>query len=75
LVDFSNKFVYAADDGSHMEQPCVVVERSKAALRTKRNIPKCALLAELGWEPISALLDRQKGLFFPLGFPNYHTTG
>ena len=30
LVDFSNKNVYAADDGSHMEQPCVVVERSKA---------------------------------------------
>ena len=28
------------------------------------NIPKCALLAELGWEPINAFLDRQRVSFF-----------
>ena len=28
------------------------------------SIPKCALLAELGWEPINAFLDRQRFSFF-----------
>jgi hypothetical protein len=32
--------------------------------RTKMNNPKCALLAELGWEPINAFLDRQRVSFF-----------
>ena len=27
---------------------------------TKVNIPKCAILAELGWEPINVFLDRQR---------------
>ena len=33
-------------------------------IRTKMNNPKCALLAELGWEPINAFLDRQRVSFF-----------
>jgi hypothetical protein len=28
------------------------------------NIPRCALLAELGWEPINTFLDRQRVSFF-----------
>lgn len=31
---------------------------------TKMYIPKCALLAELGWELINAFLDRQRVSFF-----------
>jgi hypothetical protein len=31
---------------------------------TKVKIPKCALLVELGWEPINAFLDRQRVSFF-----------
>jgi hypothetical protein len=35
-------------------------QAAKITIRTKMNIPKCALLAELGWEPINAFLDRQR---------------
>jgi hypothetical protein len=28
------------------------------------NLPTCALLAELGWEPINAFLDRQSVILF-----------
>ena len=31
---------------------------------TEVNIPKCAILAELVWEPINAFLDRQRVSFF-----------
>jgi hypothetical protein len=34
-------------------------QAAKITTRTKMNIPKCALLAKLGWEPINAFLDRQ----------------
>jgi hypothetical protein len=39
-------------------------QAAKITIRTKMNIPKCALLAELGWEPINAFLDRQRVSFF-----------
>jgi hypothetical protein len=35
-------------------------QEAKITIRTKMNIPKCALLAELGWEPITAFLDGQR---------------
>ena len=31
---------------------------------TEMNIPRYALLAELGWEPINAFLDQRVSLFF-----------
>ena len=31
---------------------------------TKVKIPKCALLVELGWEPINAFLDGRRFSFF-----------
>jgi hypothetical protein len=39
-------------------------QAANVTIRTKMNIPKCALLAELGWEPINAFLDRQRVSFF-----------
>ena len=36
----------------------------KLILCTKLNIPKCALLAEFGWEPINSFLDRQRVSYF-----------
>jgi hypothetical protein len=38
-------------------------QAAKITIRTKMNIPKCALLAELGWEPINAFLERQRVSF------------
>ena len=38
-------------------------QEAKITIRTKMNIPKCDLLAELGWEPINAFLDRQRVSF------------
>jgi hypothetical protein len=38
-------------------------QAANVTIRTKMNIPKCALLAELGWEPINAFLDRQRVSF------------
>jgi len=37
---------------------------AKITIRSKMNIPKCAPLAKLGWEPINAFLDRQRVSFF-----------
>ena len=34
-------------------------QAAKITIRTKINILKCALIVELGWEPINAFLDRQ----------------
>ena len=45
-------------------------QAAKITIRTKMNIPKCALLAELGWEPINAFLDRQRVSFFLKIFHN-----
>ena len=39
-------------------------QAAKTTIRTKMNIPKCPLLAELGWELINAFLDRQRFSFF-----------
>jgi hypothetical protein len=39
-------------------------QAAKITIRTKMNIPKCALLAELGWEPINAFLDKQRVSLF-----------
>jgi hypothetical protein len=39
-------------------------QAAKITICTKMNIPKCDLLAELGWEPINAFLDRQRDFFF-----------
>jgi hypothetical protein len=36
----------------------------KIILRTKMNIPRSALLLELGWEPITAFIDRSKVSYF-----------
>jgi len=38
-------------------------QAAKITIRTKMNIPKCALLAELGLEPINAFLVRQRVSF------------
>jgi hypothetical protein len=32
----------------------------QSTIDIKVNIPKCAMLAELGWEPINVFLDRQR---------------
>ena len=37
---------------------------AKVVLRTKLNIPRSALLLELGWEPITTFIDRQRILYF-----------
>jgi hypothetical protein len=37
---------------------------AKIILRTKMNIPRSALLLELGWEPITAFIDRSKVSYF-----------
>lgn len=37
---------------------------AKIALNTKMNIPKCALLLELGWEPVTAFITRQRVSYF-----------
>ena len=39
-------------------------QAAKITIRTKMNIPKCALLSELGWKPIYAFLDGQRVSFF-----------
>jgi hypothetical protein len=39
-------------------------QAAKITIHTKMNIPKCALLAELGWESFNAFLDRQRVYFF-----------
>jgi hypothetical protein len=39
------------------------IQAAIVTIRTKMNIPKCALLAELGLAPINAFLDRQKVSF------------
>jgi hypothetical protein len=45
-------------------------QAAKITIRTKMNLPTCALLAELGWEPINAFLDRQSVSFFLRFFQN-----
>jgi hypothetical protein len=45
-------------------------QAAKITIRTKMNIPKCALLAELGWESFNAFLDRQRVSFFLRFFQN-----
>ena len=37
---------------------------AKAVLRTKLNIPRSALFLELGWEPITTFIDRQRIMYF-----------
>ena len=37
---------------------------AKIILRTKMNIPRSALLLELGWEPITVFIDRSKVSYF-----------
>jgi hypothetical protein len=38
--------------------PQAPIQAVTITIRIKMNNPKCALLAELGWEPINAFLDR-----------------
>jgi hypothetical protein len=37
---------------------------AKLILRTKMDIPRSALLLELGWEPITTFIDRSKVSYF-----------
>ena len=39
-------------------------EAAKIIIRTKMNIPKCAILVKLGLEQINAFLDRERVFFF-----------
>ncbi len=46
---------------------------AKTILRTKLNIPKAAILLELGWEPLSVFIDRQRISYYKrlLRLPNH----
>jgi hypothetical protein len=46
---------------------------AKIILRTKLNIPKAAILLELGWEPLSVFIDRQRISYYKrlLRLPNH----
>ena len=39
-------------------------QAANVTICTEMNIPKYALLAELGWEPINAFLDQRVSFFF-----------
>ena len=45
---------------------------AKIIIRTKLNIPKAAILLELGWEPLSVFIDRQRISYYKrlLRLPN-----
>ena len=46
---------------------------AKIILRTKFNLPKAAILLELGWEPLSVFIDRQRISYYKrlLRLPNH----
>ena len=42
---------------------------AKIVIKTRINIPKAALLLELGWEPILDFINRQKVSYYKRLFP------
>lgn len=57
--------VWLPTSNAHVEAlESIQYKMGKLILNTRMNIPKSALLCELGWEPINAFMNRQRVSYF-----------
>jgi tetratricopeptide (TPR) repeat protein len=77
-IFYSNSNAYKKAQNTYKEALEIRRTLAKIVIKTRMNIPKAALLLELGWEPILDFINRQKVSYYKraLGLninkPNLH---